>query len=364
MDELRKYGFDWSTYTGNLHWLPDRTILLVKSGSQSYGTSLPTSDLDVKGVAVPPREYFHGFLKVFEQAEQTKPDLVVYDIRKFFRLAADCNPNIVEVMWTDPNDWLQMTEPGLMLVNARALFLSRKAKHTFSGYAAAQLKRIRGHNRRLRNPPTAPPVRADFGLPESSVISSDDRDAAEAAIQKKIDEWGLDLESLTRPEKIALEGKIAATLAEMQIGADEQWCAASRVLGFSENFIEAMKNERRYRTVQREWAQFQDWKKNRNPERAAMEAQFGMDCKHAMHLVRLTKMCREILTTSKVIVKRPDAEELLSIRNGAWTYEQLVEWAEREDAELEEVAKTSLLPHAPDRAKLDQLCQTIVESVI
>lgn len=277
MDERTKSSI-WSGYTGSLKWLPERTILLTKHGSQAYGTALPTSDLDVKGVAVPPREYFHGFVQRFEQAEQRAPDLVVYDVRKFFNLAADCNPNIIEVMWTDPGDWLQVTEHGLRLVDARRLFLSRKAKHTFSGYAAAQLKRIRTHRRWLVNPPAAPPVRADFGLPESSVISADDRAAAEAAVQKKIDEWGLDLEPLARPTRIELEGKIASALAEMQIGADEQWCSASRVLGFSENFIEAMKCERRYRTAQREWTQFQDWKKTRNVARGELEAKFGYDC--------------------------------------------------------------------------------------
>lgn len=44
---------------------------------------MPASDLDIKGVAVPPREYFHGFANVFEQAESNGPDMVVYDIQKF-----------------------------------------------------------------------------------------------------------------------------------------------------------------------------------------------------------------------------------------------------------------------------------------
>lgn len=57
----------------NLPWLPERTILLTKSGSQAYGTSTPTSDLDVKGVAVAPKEYYLGFLKRFEQAEFREP---------------------------------------------------------------------------------------------------------------------------------------------------------------------------------------------------------------------------------------------------------------------------------------------------
>jgi hypothetical protein len=60
--------FDWSSYRGNLDWLPTRTIFMTRHGSHAYGTALSTSDLDVKGVAVPPRPYLHGFVKRFEQA--------------------------------------------------------------------------------------------------------------------------------------------------------------------------------------------------------------------------------------------------------------------------------------------------------
>ena len=38
--------------------------------------------------------------------------------------------------------------------------------------------------------------------------------------------------------------------------------------------------------------------------------------------------------------------------------------ARRQDAELEEVYKTSPLPHAPDRVAIDALCVRIVEIVL
>ena len=64
----------------NMPWLEDNTILFVRAGSQSYGTSLPTSDTDYKGIAVAPREYYLGYLQRFEQAEYKTPyDAVIYD---------------------------------------------------------------------------------------------------------------------------------------------------------------------------------------------------------------------------------------------------------------------------------------------
>ena len=53
----------------NLYWLKDNTIFLSIVGSQSYGLSTPQSDVDYKGIAIPPIQYFTGFQNRFEQAK-------------------------------------------------------------------------------------------------------------------------------------------------------------------------------------------------------------------------------------------------------------------------------------------------------
>jgi hypothetical protein len=75
-------------------------------------------------------------------------------------------------------------------------------------------------------------------------------------------------------------------------------------------------------------------------------------------------MCREILQNGKVIVKRPDAPFLLSIRNGAWSYEQLVDWAQKQDNELTALMRCSILPKSPDMNKLDKLCIELMEEAL
>ena len=77
--------------------------------------------------------------------------------------------------------------------------------------------------------------------------------------------------------------------------------------------------------------------------------------------MRLARSCEEILTTGKLIVRRPDAEELLYIRNGGWSYEKLVEYADGIEATLERLVKESPLPQTPDTEELDRLCQDMVE---
>lgn len=318
------YNFDWiRDYRGNLEWLPHSTILLTVHGSHAYGLATETSDVDIKGVAIPPKQYLFGFLHRFEQAESKNPDMTIYDIRKFFQLAADCNPNIIEILWTDDEHVIFINELGKMLRHFRSHFLSQKAKYTFSGYAIAQLKRIKTHRKWLLNPVEKKPERGDFSLPETSLLSADEMGAIEAV--------------------------------ERNEGFGAQ---------FSENAMLIYQKERSYRNALREWQQYQNWKANRNPARAEMEAKFGFDLKHAMHLVRLMRMCREILTGQGVMVKRPDREELLAIRNGAWTYDQLMEWAERQDAELNELVEKSTLRHSPDRNFLSGLCAAWVEEYL
>lgn len=318
-------GIEWATlYHGHLSWIPARTIFLTRAGSHAYGLATPESDVDLRGVAIPPREYFLGFAQRFEQAEAPDPDLVIYDIRKFFQLAAACNPSIVELLWTAAEDHVLVTPLGQQLFAQRSLFLSRRAKQTFSGYAVAQLKRLNTHRRWLLHPPTHKPTRAEFGIPETSLLSADILGAIEAIEQKA-------------PQDLST---------------------------IPAHVMDLYRRERGYQNALREWRQYEHWKAHRNPKRAALEAKMGFDGKHAAHLVRLMRMCREILETGAVVVKRPDREELLAIRNGAWSYEQLMQWSEQEERALEEVLARSPLPSAPDIHKLDALCMAMVEEML
>jgi predicted nucleotidyltransferase len=299
------------------------TIYLARHGSHAYGTNIASSDVDVKGIAIPPKEYHLGFLHKFEQYERmgdneggnlarlrslkgTDCDVVIYSFSKFVKLAADCNPNIIEVLFCDEDDILECDYHGEALRNYRHNLLSKKARHTFSGYAHAQLKRIKSHRAWLLNPPKAPPARKDYGLSEEKKMSKGELGAFEAMTEEK--------------------------------RAD-----------LSKEAVVLYTQERAYQNRQREWKQYQNWQQNRNEKRSELEAKFGYDTKHGMHLIRLMRMCKEILETGKVNVKRPDAEELLKIRAGELPYDGLIEEAERLDAECGELYETStVLRHKPN----------------
>ena len=319
------------------------TILLVKHGSHAYGMNTPTSDLDVKGVCIEPKEFHFGFLHTFEQHERQAAkghpqDLVIYSLKKFAKLAADCNPNIIEVLHVDDSDVLKIDSFGERLRAMRDSFLSRKARWTFAGYAHSQLKRIKTHRKWLLEPPKAPPSRADFGLSEVSKVSKSELGAFDSLMGgvrgERCDECD--------PSFGCFDG--TAPCAKKP---------ASLEVEIPRELMTLFTREKQYQASKTHYDQYQHWKKTRNPTRAELETKFGLDTKHAAHLVRLMRMCKEIMTLGKVIVKRPDAEELLSIRAGAWTYDQIVEYAEKIEAECALLYESSVLPYKPDFVAID-----------
>lgn len=141
-------------------------MLLVLGGSRAYGLDGPDSDVDLKGVAIPPAAHFHGLRPTFEQADRadeiavfvddllpaeraavarTKLEGTVYEIRKLLRLALDANPNVLDVLFCRDSEVRLVRDAGRELRTQRRLFLSARCADTFTGYARAQLQRIRTH---------------------------------------------------------------------------------------------------------------------------------------------------------------------------------------------------------------------------
>ena len=344
-------------------WLPSRVGFLCRGGSHAYGTNTPTSDEDFRGIVVAPIEFRIGFNNNFEQYQSNKIDITLFEMRKFFKLAADCNPNIIELLYTNAADVIHIGQAGEMLMASRDMFLSKKARYTFAGYALSQLKRINTHHRWLFNPPTEEPTRASHGLPETTLIPKDQLGAAEESIKKKMESWELATDNLDESDKINLFNRVAAYLAEIEASKTFEWESAARNIGYDDNFLELLRRERAYRNAKGEWDKYQGWLKTRNAARADLERQHGYDTKHGMHLVRLLRMCEEILSGQGVIVKRPDAKELLEIRNGAWSYEKLITWADEQDKKMEKLYAESSMPRSPDREQLEQLCVQIATAV-
>lgn len=355
--------------------VPGLSLMRCVSGSHAYGMDTPESDIDIRGVFVPDRVYLLGCTKHVEQVE-AKPDTVMYALQKYMALCRNANPNILELLFV-PDDCVLETHPiYTALHDNREVFLSRKVRFTYSGYAISQLKRIRTHRRWLLDPPQKPPVRQDFGLPEGeSLISREQvgafyvtlahvlRDAAELVLQDLHREVLDILQSEMFPgwEGVIQRGGIP----------QEALPTVQKLTGASDNFIQVLQHEQSFYAAVNEWKRYNNWKRERNPVRAALEAKYGFDVKHASHLVRLMLQGETLMRTGKLLVRLPNAEDVRRIRSGIWLdgqpvrYEAVEEFAQEAEQRMQALYESPDCPLAKiaDANAIDELCMKLVEQV-
>jgi uncharacterized protein len=364
--------------------LRDRTILLTVAGSRAYGIHTAESDLDIKGVLVPPVKYYLGTQKI-EQVEgdrkrfsSFRDDLTpeqeqiadhygmegtIFELRKFLKLAAGANPNILDVLFCRDSDVIYSTAAGQVLRQNRQKFLTKKCLHTFVGYATAQAHRIETHRKWLLDPPDHEPTREEFELPARHLYPQDQVKAALDKVRKQVDRWSIDFRDVEESTKIFIQDQIYKQLAEINVGSEERFTAACNLLGFETNFMELVHKQRKYDDARSKWKSYQSWKKGRNKARAGMEKKVGHDVKHAAHLWRLTSACRTIFETGDLMVYSPDPY-VLAIRRGEVAFDKLMARFYEQKADLSRLAVNSTLPDRVDSDWLEELSVGIVGEMI
>ena len=257
---------------------------------------------------------------------------------------------------------------GLLALSYRASQL-----HTFYGYALAQLKRIETHHKWLRDPPQEPPNREYFGLPSQQKLMTDtDIGAFNKMFAEMLKYSGQHHESeefirfYCNNESPFFQDWMSLVQAASGSHLEQRYSELlEKSMGFSQEMLDILSREKAYKRAYDYWKQYENWKATRNPARAALEAKYGYDTKHAMHLVRLLRMGKEVLQDQELIVFREqDREELLTIRNGAWTIDQLREYAETQKYALNHLVDTSSLPKRPDFEKLNTFHQDLVSQFL
>ncbi len=133
-------GGEYDFIKNNEH-LGRHVILLGLAGSYSYGTSNENSDIDIRGVTLNRKSDLIG-LTEFKQYVDPDTDTTIYAFRKMITLLLSCNPNTVELLGLKPEHYLYLNPMGKELIANTGLFLSRRAIHSFGGYADAQLRRL------------------------------------------------------------------------------------------------------------------------------------------------------------------------------------------------------------------------------
>jgi predicted nucleotidyltransferase len=156
-------------------WLSTNLHYLTIMGSVAYGVADTNtdeaSDFDVYGFCIPPKDivfphtagHIWGFGRfkegmpkshfgVYQQHHINDPsalggkgreyDLQIYSIVKYVQLCMECNPNMIDSLFTPEVCVLHCTSVGQLLRENRKLFLHQGICDRFKGYAYAQIHKM------------------------------------------------------------------------------------------------------------------------------------------------------------------------------------------------------------------------------
>jgi predicted nucleotidyltransferase len=331
------------------------------SGSKAYNLNLPHSDTDIKGVYILPKSNFYG-LEYVSQVNNESSDIVYYELKRFVELLLKNNPTLLEMLNVSPEHILYK-HPLFELIKPE-LFLSKLCKDAFAGYAMTQIKKARGLNKKIMQPHA--PERKNILHFCYIAEGQGSKSAKQWLAQKK---W--------IQEKVGLVNIDHARDA-YALFYDENGDLGFKGIYKGENSNEVLLssipkgltpvsilffNKDGYTKHCKDYKEYWDWVDKRNEERYQNTVEHGKnyDAKNMMHTFRLLDMAEEILSEEKVIVKRPNREELLKIRKGEFMYEDLIEKAEQKVQRIEELYKTSTLPEEPNIQEIEKILVEIRE---
>jgi predicted nucleotidyltransferase len=109
-------------------------------GSHAYNLSHDQSDIDRRGIYLPPAERHWALYGVPEQLEDHTTQECYWEIRKFLILALKANPNILECLYTPLVEYATPLAEELRAM--RACFLSKLIYQTYNGYVLSQFKKL------------------------------------------------------------------------------------------------------------------------------------------------------------------------------------------------------------------------------
>ena len=401
-------------------------IVTHYAGSHAYGTNTPTSDIDIRGIFCADKiQIVTPFFPIREITVEDQEDSKLFEVRNYLKLYLDANPNILETLWVSDDKIIESTQEYEILRQNRQLLLSSKVAYTYSGYAVAQMKRLVNHQKyqssmwillELKNSVQQAidnneidinwvftrygtdflgfcgfstnytdykivdiekhttnelmkyavnatleqfakfekPVRSDFLTILHNYTSNNKSKVIDFKYDHALIPYGSNIFAVVKWSGESLYNTDGSIRTPKNVSSDMFKLPVQCLVKL---------NETSYNDTCSWVDKYWSWYNGRNAVRAEMEREYGYDLKFAMHLVRLLRTADECLSTGIINVFRPDAQELLAIRNGSWTYHELVEYTEHMDNKIKELYKTTDLPKVPDVKLAARLLMQVQDSI-
>ena len=337
----------------------DRVIFRGIWGSHAYGTSTPESDRDTIGVFIVEQSHYLSIGEPVTQIADEGNDNRFYALKNYLELASNANPNILDSLFL-PKDCVLESTPYWQRIQAqRRIFVSRKASKTYCEYAMSQIKKARGCNKRVHNPhPEEPPTEDGFCrvlLPNTSGMPGRPLMLKDAGINLKhchvsavenaselyrLYDYGQNAKGVFRNGMLVCES----------IPKDDEKTHFIGLLLFNKNAFEKAKSDHR---------QYWEWRKHRNDARwrSQESGEMDYDAKNLMHTFRLLYSGLNVMECGEPLVRfsGEKLQELMAIRAGKYTYDELLSKAKMLSDKLESLRDKSELPESADMNTVNRL---------
>ena len=381
-------------------------------GSHAYGLNVETSDKDVGGVFIIPQDYLMGLRSNYiEQVADETNDTVFYEFGRWVELLLKSNPTALESLFIPKHCIIGEVHPMIQhIIDNRDIFLSKECFKTLFGYAKSQIYKARGLNKKIVNPVTERKTVLDFCyVPYNQGSTNVEKWLKRNGLKQKycalvplpnmhntyglyydfgthiICEYGTDLRNENEINKLSerLQDESQLTKEDkLFIQSLEKYCEYESIYelipsGYhgivSENgesndvrsesipkgkqpIIIMSYNKDGYTSHCKDYREYQEWVKKRNPIRYESNLGKNYDGKNMSHCMRLIRMGKELALGQGFNVERThDRDYLLLIKNHGVEYDDIIAQAVKEQEEMDAAAEISTLPDIPNMDKINQL---------
>lgn len=298
-------------------------ILETEFGSILYGTSVPTSDIDIKSIYVPPardillqrvKKTIQNNTKKGSDSKNTVDDIdkEMFSLDRYIALLLEGQTVALDMLFAGQHHWKCSSSIWNFIRNNKDKLLSSKSK-SFIGYAKQQADKYGLKGSRMGA------VR--FAL---EILRACDPD-------KRLGEYETAIKQI-------IVGRQHMGIA-ICTGPNKEPLEHLEVVGCKVPFRATVKlAQATYQRIFDEYGQ----------RALAAETNQGIDWKSLMHAVRVCGQACELLATGNVTFPRPNRELLLQIRKGELPYKEVAALIEQGFIDLEIAEKNSKLPLEPN----------------
>lgn len=374
-----------------------KPLYLVIRGSHAYGTNIETSDTDYSGIFIQSMDDILGN-KYVEQINDDRNDIIIYEIRRFLELLGTNNPTVLELLNT-PEDCVIYKDPIFdLILNDREKFITKICSKSLGSYAKQQISKSKGQNKKQnweRDKITRKEV-LDFvyviegeksipwkvwnsGLPFCNDSRYEEKFIGVVNVPNARDIYAVYYDKVARnmySESISESTRKTLIKVRKESGqsmgfgykglvktgeginvAESNQLRLSSIPKGETPICNITYNKDGYTQHCKDYKSYQTWLEKRNDTRwvDVKSHDQKIDGKNMMHCMRLLQMSREIAEGKGIVVRRPNAKELISIRKGEVDLQTLIDRAEEEIVEIDKLFEESSLPDSVNSSFINEL---------